>query len=178
MLILTPSSHIYRGVPWPLQPRDWTPSSWNRPWHWMRNWHVEGRAEDEPTYGRLTRKCGRSAPNLTGTLLGGPSFHICGAWLVLRRFGSSGGPVDPCECIWFVEKVLPRIDDLSPCLWAAFLLMWGYLVGHLILIHGCAFCLDLWSVFSYSWCVFSLLIHLHTNIDQHSWKWSVLNPYH
>jgi len=61
---------------------------------------VEGRAKDEPTYGRRpTRKCGRSAPNLTGTLLGGPPFHICGAWLVLRRFGSSSGPVDPRECV-------------------------------------------------------------------------------
>ena len=70
--------------------------------------------QDEPTYGWPTRKGGRLAPNLTGTLLGGPPFHICGAWLVLRRFGSSGGPVDPRECILFVEKVLPRIDDVSP----------------------------------------------------------------
>ena len=54
---------------------------------------------DEPTYGQPTSKGGRSAPNMTGTLLGGPPFHICGAWLVLRRFGSSGGPVDPRESI-------------------------------------------------------------------------------
>ena len=75
-------------------------------------------------------------------------------------------------------EVLPRIDDVSPCLWAAFLLMWGYLVAYLIPVCSCAFCLDLWSVFSCSWSVFSLLIHLHTNIYQHSWKWSVINPYH
>ena len=43
---------------------------------------------------------------------------------------------------------------------------------------GCAFCLDLWSVFSISRSVFSPLIHLHTNIYQHSWKWLVINPYH
>ena len=28
------------------------------------------------------------------------------------------------------------------------------------------------------WSVFSPLIHLHTNIYQHSWKWSLINPYH
>ena len=27
--------------------------------------------------------------------------------------------MDPRERISFVEKVLPRIDDVSPCLWAA-----------------------------------------------------------
>ena len=43
---------------------------------------------------------------------------------------------------------------------------------------GCAFCLDLWSVFPCSWSVFSPLFHLHTTIYQHSWKWSVINPYH
>jgi len=43
---------------------------------------------------------------------------------------------------------------------------------------GCAFCLDLWSVFPCSWSVFSPLFHLHTNIYQHSWKWLVINPYH
>jgi len=26
--------------------------------------------------------------------------------------------------------------------------------------------------------VFSPLFHLHTNIYQHSWKWSVIDPYH
>jgi hypothetical protein len=41
-----------------------------------------------------------------------------------------------------------------------------------------AICLGLRSVFPCSWSVFSPLIHLHTNIYQHSWKWSVINPYH
>ena len=36
---------------------------------------------------------------------------------------------------------------------------------------GCAFCLELRSVFS-------AFFHLHTNNYQHSWKWSVINPYH
>ena len=36
---------------------------------------------------------------------------------------------------------------------------------------GCAFCLELRSVFS-------ALFHLHTNNYQHLWKWSVINPYH
>ena len=26
--------------------------------------------------------------------------------------------------------------------------------------------------------MFSLLFHMHTNNFQHSWKWSVINPYH
>ena len=110
-------------------------------------------------------------------LLGGPPCHtqVCGP--LLRRFRCSGRPVDPRERVWFVERVLPRIDDVSPCLWAEFLLMWGYLVGHLILVRSCAFCLDLWSVFSCSWRVFSSLIHMHRNIHQHSWNWSVINPY-
>jgi len=99
-------------------------------------------------------------------------------WTPTWWFRYSGGPVDPRECIWFVERVLSRIDDVSPCLWAAFLLMWGYLVGHLILVRSCAFCLELRSVFPCSWSVFSPLFHLHTNIYQHSWKWSVINPYH
>ena len=63
-------------------------------------WKVGPRTTDlwsADHVGRPTSKGGRSAPNLTGTLLGGPRFHICGAWLVLRQFGSSGGPVDPCE---------------------------------------------------------------------------------
>ena len=43
---------------------------------------------------------------------------------------------------------------------------------------GCAFCLELRSVFPCSWSVFLALFHLHTNSYQHSWKWSVINPYH
>ena len=62
----------------------------------------------------------------------------------------------------------------TPTWWAAFLLMWGYLVGHLILVRSCAFCLDLWSVFTCSWSVFLPLFHLHSNNYQHSWKWSVI----
>ena len=54
----------------------------------------------------------------------------------------------------------------------------AYLVGHLILVRSCTFCLELRSVFPCSWSVFSLLFHLHTNIYQHSWKKSVINPYH
>ena len=52
---------------------------------------------DEPTYGRPTRKGGRSAQFLVSTLLVGPPCHIRVAWLVLRRFGCSGGLVDPRE---------------------------------------------------------------------------------
>ena len=59
----------------------------------------DGAETNRPMADRPTSKGGRSAPNLTGTLLGGPLFHIRGAWLVLRRFGSSGGPVDPRELI-------------------------------------------------------------------------------
>ena len=40
------------------------------------------------------------------------------------------------------------------------------------------FCLGLRSMFPCSWSVFSPLIYQHTNIYQHSWKWSVINPYH
>ena len=29
------------------------------------------------------------------------------------------GPIDPHEHVLFVEKLLPQIDDVSPCLWAA-----------------------------------------------------------
>jgi len=50
---------------------------------------------------------------LVWRLLGGPSCYVCGSWLVLSQFGSSSGPVDPRECVWFVEKVSPRIDDMS-----------------------------------------------------------------
>ena len=142
--------------------------------------HVEDEAEmNQPMVsdhvGRLTRKGGRLAQFLAWTLLGGPPCYVCGPWLVLRRFGSSGGPVDPRERVWFVERVLLRIDDMSPCLWVAFLLMWDYLVGHLILVRSYAFCLELRSVFPCSWGVFSPLFHMYTNIYQHSWKWSVIN---
>ena len=47
--------------------------------------------------GRSTRKGGQTAQFLVWTLLGGPPCYVCGSWLVLRRFGSSGGPVDPRE---------------------------------------------------------------------------------
>ena len=70
---------------------------------WGANmWKVGPRTTDlwsADHVGRPTSKGGRSAPNLTGTLLGGPPCHMCGAWLVLRWFGSSGGPVDPRECV-------------------------------------------------------------------------------
>ena len=89
--------------------------------------------------GRSTRKGGQTAQFLVWTLLGGPPCYVWGSWLVLRRFGSSGGPVDPRERVWFIEKVLPWIDDMSPCLWVVFLLMWGCLVGRLILVCSWAF---------------------------------------
>ena len=63
--------------------------------------------------GRLTVGWARSAWFLVWRLLGGPSCYVCGSWLVLSRFGSSGGPVDPRECVWFIKKVSPRIDDVS-----------------------------------------------------------------
>ena len=44
-----------------------------------------------------TEKCGQTAPISSGRLLGGPPCYVCGSWLVLRRFSSSGGPVDPRE---------------------------------------------------------------------------------
>ena len=47
--------------------------------------------------GRSTRKGGQMAQFLVWTLLGGPPCYVCESWLVLRRFGSSGGPVDPHE---------------------------------------------------------------------------------
>ena len=47
--------------------------------------------------GRSTRKGVQTAQFLVWTLLGGPPYYVCGSWLVLRRFGSSGGPVDPRE---------------------------------------------------------------------------------
>jgi hypothetical protein len=142
------------------------------------SWHLkmivsERQHWDEMTYGRPTSKGGRSAPNLTGILLGGPLFHICGAWLVLMWFGSSGGPVDPRDSIWSVEKVLPRIDDVSLCLWAAFLLMWGYLVGHLILVCGWAFIP--WTILD-SFLHFLAQIYLHTFSDQHLWNLLINNP--
>ena len=84
--------------------------------------------------GRSTRKGGQTAQFLVWTLLSWPPCYVCGSWLVLRRFGSSGGPVDPRERVWFVEKVFPRIDDVSPCLWAAFLLVWGCKMDYLILV--------------------------------------------
>jgi len=135
--------------------------------------HWVGRPRGRPTVGRVCL-----AQFSVRWLLGGPPCDIHVQGPVLRWFRCSSGPVDPRECVWFVERVLSRIDDVSPCLWAAFLLMWGYLVGHLILVCSCAFCLDLWSLFSCSWSVFSPLFHLHTNNYQHSWKWSVINPYH
>ena len=55
---------------------------------------MEDSAQDAPT-----GKTGGLARFLVRTLLGGLPCHICGAWLVLRRFGSSGGPVDPRERI-------------------------------------------------------------------------------
>ena len=47
--------------------------------------------------GRSTRKGGQMAQFLVWTLLGGLPCYVCGSWLVLRRFGSSGGPEDPRE---------------------------------------------------------------------------------
>ena len=47
--------------------------------------------------GRPTEKCGQTAPFSCGRLLAGPPCYVCGSWLVLRWFGSSGGPVDPRE---------------------------------------------------------------------------------
>ena len=49
--------------------------------------------------GRPTEKYGQTAPISSGKMIGGPPCYVCGSWLVLRWFGSSGGPVDPCECV-------------------------------------------------------------------------------
>ena len=58
------------------------------------NGHVVWPADlvGRPTMGWL-----RLPRSLVRRLLGGPSCYVCGPWLVLSRFGSSGGPVDPRE---------------------------------------------------------------------------------
>ena len=144
MLILTPSPTIYRREPPAIHPGI-EPNRHGGPttlFHMCskRRWGLWVAATwPADHHGQLAVGWARSAPFLVWRLLGESSCHVWGAWLVLRRFGCSGGLVDPRERVWFIEKVLPQIDNVSPCLWAAFLPIWGCLVGHLILVRSWAF---------------------------------------
>ena len=87
--------------------------------------------------------------------------------LQLPLVGRHVSPYPYCKCLSFG--------------YVSFLLHVGPLIhvrlnGALWLVD--VFCLGLRSVFPFSWSVFSLLIHQHTNIHQHLWKLSVINPYH
>ena len=74
-------------------------------WPWW-----SGNHDGQPAIQRV-----RSAQILVWRLIGGPSCHVYRFGFGLSQFGGSNGPVDPREHVWFVEKLLPQIHDVSPC---------------------------------------------------------------
>ena len=125
VFILNPSPCIYRREP----PASCSRNEPNRHWGSTTPRHVSSERRWGPWAATTWSgdHSGRPAlgwPSLPRSfvrrLLGGPPCHVYGQGPVLSRFWCSGEPVDPCERVTFVGKVLPRIDDVSPCSWAAF----------------------------------------------------------
>ena len=153
VLIWSPSPHIYRREPRAA----WRPSAANPP-----------RTDLGDLWGGDTWLG-------WGSGVHGPGRPIC----------RSVGMLEAPTALSFVQQAVLGLLVLTPwvlacpklvCLgaWACF----DPIEPDSCSLIGGAFYLDLWSVFPCSWSVFSPLIHQHTNIYQHSWKWSVINPYH
>jgi len=116
------------------------------------------------------------APYATGkavTLnLGQPSTMFGQPWVRSNRPQPrlGGWWVGPsCNCGWaslYPKSVMPVSGPFDPCEPDSHIMIGRH---HLPWIEEC---------FSCSWSVVSPLIYLHTNIYQHLWKWSVINPYH
>ena len=112
-LLLVPYSTSYVG--------DFTPSL-SEPVLGCQKEPTRGRwARDAPTISRATivvgrpKKVTKRSPYLVWKLVGRSQGRLWVSGPFLRRFASSGGPMDPHECASFAEKVSPWIDDVSSC---------------------------------------------------------------
>jgi hypothetical protein len=104
VLICTPSPCIYRREPPAICPGIEPNCHWGltTPRHVSseRQWGPWAATTCSADHdGRPAIQRVRSAQILFSRLLGGPSCHVYRFGLVLSRFGGSGGPVDPRECI-------------------------------------------------------------------------------